>query len=73
MGLEKKIESVRLELSKVSSRSPNQPLNRNLKEKVDKIMHEFNNKLSRPGAYLGLKQKLQRLSRDTVEEVNVPG
>ncbi|XP_028783705.1 acetyl-coenzyme A carboxylase carboxyl transferase subunit alpha, chloroplastic, partial [Neltuma alba] len=61
VGLEEKIESVRLELSKVSSRSPNQPLDRNLKEKLDTIMQEFNNKLSRPGAYMGLKQKLQKL------------
>nr|UZQ19727.1 acetyl-coenzyme A carboxylase carboxyl transferase subunit alpha [Gleditsia microphylla] len=61
MGLEEKIESVKLELSKVSNRSPNQPLDRNLKEKVDKIMQEFNSKLSQRDAYLGLKQKLQKL------------
>jgi len=56
MGLEEKIEFVKLELSK-----PNQPLNHNLKIKVDQIMQEFNSKLSQPGAYLGLKQKLQKL------------
>lgn len=61
MGLEERIESVKLELSKVSDHSPNQPLNRNLQEEVDKIMQEFNRKLSQPGAYLGLKQKLQKL------------
>lgn len=61
MGLEEKIESVKLELSKPSNQSPDQPLNQNIQEKVDKIMQEFNSKLSQPGAYLGLKHKLQKL------------
>ncbi|TQE03840.1 hypothetical protein C1H46_010504 [Malus baccata] len=55
MGLQEKLEAVKLELSKASEHTPSQPLNRNLKEKVDKIMQEFNHNLSRPGAYLGLK------------------
>ena len=62
MGLQEKLESVQLELSTTSQDSPNQPLNRSLKEKVDKIMQEFNQNLSRPGAYLGLKQKLEKLN-----------
>ncbi|XP_059651439.1 acetyl-coenzyme A carboxylase carboxyl transferase subunit alpha, chloroplastic-like [Cornus florida] len=58
MGLQDKIESLKLELSK----APNQPLNRALKEKADKIMQEFNQNLSPPGAYLGLKEKLEKLN-----------
>lgn len=62
MGLQEKLEAVKLELSKASEHTPSQPLNRNLKEKVDKIMQEFNHNLSQPGAYLGLKQKLEKLN-----------
>ncbi|CAL2241634.1 unnamed protein product [Prunus armeniaca] len=62
MGLQEKLESVKLELSKASKDTSSQPLNRNLKEKVDKIMQEFNHNLSQPGAYLGLKQKLEKLN-----------
>ncbi|PRQ57959.1 putative acetyl-CoA carboxylase [Rosa chinensis] len=62
MGLEEKLESVKLELSIASQDTPSQPLNPSLKEKVDKIMQEFNHNLSRPGAYLGLKQKLEKLN-----------
>ncbi|KAA3462214.1 acetyl-coenzyme A carboxylase carboxyl transferase subunit alpha, chloroplastic-like [Gossypium australe] len=59
MGLQEKLESLKLELSRASD---NQTLNRNLKVKVDKLMQEFKQNLSRPGAYLGLKQKLEKLS-----------
>ena len=59
MGLGEKLESLKLELSRAPD---NHPLSRNLKEKVDKLMHEFKQNLSRPGAYLGLKQKLEKLS-----------
>ncbi|KDP28655.1 hypothetical protein JCGZ_14426 [Jatropha curcas] len=62
MGLQEKLEAVKLELSKAPNRVPNQPLNRNLKEKADKIMEEFKQNLSRTGAYLGLKQKLEKLN-----------
>ncbi|EEF50499.1 acetyl-coenzyme A carboxylase carboxyl transferase subunit alpha, chloroplastic [Ricinus communis] len=62
MGLQEKLELVKLELSKAPNRPPNQPLNRNLKEKVDKIMEDFKLNLSRPGAYLALKHKLQKLN-----------
>ncbi|CAK9134438.1 unnamed protein product [Ilex paraguariensis] len=62
MGLQNKIELLKLELSRASNHSQNQPLNQGLKEKADKIMEEFKQKLLRPGAYLGLKQKLQKLS-----------
>lgn len=58
MDLAEKVQSAKMELSKVSS---NQPLNSNLKEKVDKIVKEMKTKMSQPGAYLGLKQKLQKL------------
>ncbi|XP_023540641.1 acetyl-coenzyme A carboxylase carboxyl transferase subunit alpha, chloroplastic-like [Cucurbita pepo subsp. pepo] len=61
MGLEQKLESLQLELSKASNGSSKQPLSRNQKEKVDKIMQEFKLKLSKPGSYLGLKQKLEKL------------
>ncbi|KAK9910499.1 hypothetical protein M0R45_034458 [Rubus argutus] len=61
MSLQEKLESVKLELSKTSQSTPSQPLNHSLEEKVDKIMQEFNHNLSRPGAYLGLKQKLEKL------------
>ncbi|XP_062090299.1 acetyl-coenzyme A carboxylase carboxyl transferase subunit alpha, chloroplastic-like [Humulus lupulus] len=62
MGLQEKLESLTLELSKALIGPPNQPLNRSLKEKVDKIMEEFTRNLSRPGVYLGLKQKLEKLN-----------
>ncbi|XP_057435610.1 acetyl-coenzyme A carboxylase carboxyl transferase subunit alpha, chloroplastic-like [Lotus japonicus] len=69
MGLTEKVQSVMKELSsKASNDSPNQqPLDGNLKEKVDKIMQEIKSKMSQPGAYLGLKQKLQKL--DTVNRL----
>lgn len=62
MDLQEKLESVKLELSKTPIGPPNQPLNSSLKEKVDKIMEEFKSNLSRPGAYPGLKQKLEKLN-----------
>lgn len=62
MGLQEKLESVKLELSKSPAGPPNQPLNHSLQEKVDKIMEEFKRNLSRPGAYLALKQKLGKLN-----------
>ncbi|KAL6128751.1 hypothetical protein ACLB2K_072106 [Fragaria x ananassa] len=62
MGLQEKLEAVQLELSTASQDTPSQALSRSLKEKVDKIMQEFNHNLSRPGAYLGLKQKLKKLN-----------
>ncbi|XP_011035868.1 PREDICTED: acetyl-coenzyme A carboxylase carboxyl transferase subunit alpha, chloroplastic-like [Populus euphratica] len=58
MGLQEKLESVKLELSTASNDHPN----RHLKEKVDQIMQEFQHNLARPGAYLGLKQKLEKLN-----------
>ncbi|KAI3444575.1 hypothetical protein Pfo_001240 [Paulownia fortunei] len=60
MGLIDKIESLNLELAR--SPNPDQALNQSLKEKADKIVQEFKRNLSRPGAYLGLKQKLQTLN-----------
>ncbi|KAG5219142.1 acetyl-coenzyme carboxylase carboxyl transferase [Salix suchowensis] len=62
MGLQEKLESVKLELSKASNDQPNKPANRHLKEKVNQIMKEFQHNLARPGAYLGLKQKLEKLN-----------
>ncbi|KAG6582604.1 Acetyl-coenzyme A carboxylase carboxyl transferase subunit alpha, chloroplastic, partial [Cucurbita argyrosperma subsp. sororia] len=61
MGLQEKLESLKLELSKAPKGSPNQPLSGNLKEKADKIMQEFKQNLSKPGSYMGLKQKLEKL------------
>lgn len=60
MGLQDKILSLKLELERSSN--PKQAIDRHLKEKADEIVQEFKQKLSRPGAYLGLKQKLQTLS-----------
>ncbi|KAM0945146.1 putative acetyl-CoA carboxylase [Dioscorea sansibarensis] len=62
MGLQEKLEAVKMELSKSSSNSKDQTLNPVLKEKVDRLVQEFNVNLSRPGSFLGLKQKLQTLS-----------
>lgn len=59
MGLIDQIESLNLELAR--SPNPDQALNQGLKEKANKLVQEFKKKLSRPGAYLGLKQKLQTL------------
>lgn len=63
MGLIDQIESLNLELAR--SPDPDQALNQSLKEKADKIVQEFKRNLSRPGAYLGLKQKLQTLNMVT--------
>ncbi|KAI5647267.1 hypothetical protein M9H77_33272 [Catharanthus roseus] len=60
MGLQDKILSLKLELERSSN--PKQAIDRHLKEKADEIVQEFKQNLSRPGAYLGLKQKLQTLS-----------
>lgn len=59
MGLIDQIESLNLELAR--SPNPDQALNQGLKEKANKLVQEFKKKLSRPGTYLGLKQKLQTL------------
>ncbi|XP_022147446.1 acetyl-coenzyme A carboxylase carboxyl transferase subunit alpha, chloroplastic-like [Momordica charantia] len=61
MGLQEKLESLKLELSQPPNGLPNQPLSRSLKEKSDKLMQEFKQNLSKPGSYLGLKQKLEKL------------
>lgn len=59
MGLQDQVESLKLELARAPS---NQSLGMPLKEKADKIVREFKRNLSRPGAYLRLKQKLQTLT-----------
>lgn len=59
MGLVDQIESLNLELAR--SANTDNSTNQDLKEKADKIILEFKIKLSRPGAYLGLKRKLQTL------------
>ncbi|KAL2233915.1 acetyl-coenzyme A carboxylase carboxyl transferase subunit alpha, chloroplastic [Sesamum indicum] len=60
MGLIDQIKSLNLELAR--SPNPDQASNRRLKEKADKIVQEFKRNLSQPGAYIGLKQKLQMLN-----------
>ncbi|KAH6789486.1 acetyl Co-enzyme a carboxylase carboxyltransferase alpha subunit [Perilla frutescens var. frutescens] len=60
MGLIDQIESLNLELAR--SPDPDKAKSQGLKEKADKIVQEFKRNLSRPGAYLGLKQKLQTLN-----------
>lgn len=62
MGLQEKLESLKMDLSKSPSESPDETLSPVLKEKADRLMQEFKHNLSRPGSYLGLKQKLQMLS-----------
>ncbi|KAL8495308.1 hypothetical protein ACS0TY_019457 [Phlomoides rotata] len=57
MGLMDRIESLNLELAK--SPNPDQALMKSLDEKADKIVQEFKTNLSHPGAYLGLKKRLQ--------------
>lgn len=59
MGLIDRIEALNLELAR--SPNPDKAMNQNLKEKADKLVQEFKRNLSRPGAYLGLKKKLQTL------------
>ncbi|KZV26731.1 acetyl-coenzyme A carboxylase carboxyl transferase subunit alpha, chloroplastic-like [Dorcoceras hygrometricum] len=59
MGLVDQIESLNLELA--SSANTNNSTNQDLNKKADRIILEFKEKLSRPGAYLGLKRKLQTL------------
>lgn len=62
MGMQDKIASLKLELSRAPDRPPNQQLSQGLKEKADKIIQEFKHNLSKPGAYIRLKQKLLKLS-----------
>lgn len=62
MGLQEKLESLKMEISKSPSESPDETLSPILKEKADGLLQEFKHNLSRPGSYLGLKQKLQMLS-----------
>ncbi|KAI3958403.1 hypothetical protein MKW98_011091 [Papaver atlanticum] len=62
MGLQEKLLNLKMELSKESDNATNQPLNGALKEKVEKLMREFNHNLSQPGAYPELKQKLKKLN-----------
>nr|AJQ20611.1 Carboxyltransferase alpha Subunit [Salvia miltiorrhiza] len=59
MGLIDQIESLNLELAR--SPDPEKAMNVDLKERADKLVQEFKRNLSRPGAYLGLKRKLQTL------------
>ena len=63
MGMQERLKAVKLEMSKAPAGLPNQPLGHELKEKVDAIMEDFARHLSRPGAYLGLKQKLEKLNK----------
>lgn len=59
MGLQEKVESLKLELSK----SPDEALNPGLQEKADRVMQEFKHGLARPGSFLSLKQKLEMLAQ----------
>ncbi|CAA6655630.1 unnamed protein product [Spirodela intermedia] len=61
MGLQEKLEAIKMELSKSSTASES-ALSPNVKERADKLAQEFNLALSRPGSYLGLKQKLETLT-----------
>lgn len=61
MGLQEKLEAIKMELSKSSTASES-TLSASLKERADKLAQEFNLALSRPGSYLGLKQKLETLT-----------
>lgn len=63
MGLQEKLEAIKMELSKSPSDSPDQTVSPALKEKADRLVQEFNQNLSRPGSYIGLKQKLEMLSK----------
>ena len=58
LGLQEKLEAIKLELSKSTSAD----LSPSLKERADKLAQEFNLGLSRPGSFLSLKQKLQTLT-----------
>lgn len=59
MGLQEKVKSLKMELSK----SPDQPLNPIVKGKADRLFEEFKHGLSRPGSFLELKQKLEMLNQ----------
>uniref|UniRef100_A0A1D1ZBJ7 Acetyl-coenzyme A carboxylase carboxyl transferase subunit alpha, chloroplastic n=1 Tax=Anthurium amnicola TaxID=1678845 RepID=A0A1D1ZBJ7_9ARAE len=58
MGLQEKLEAIKMELCK-SSETSDSILSPSLKERVDKLAQEFNQALSRPASYLSLKQKLK--------------
>ncbi|XP_073012524.1 acetyl-coenzyme A carboxylase carboxyl transferase subunit alpha, chloroplastic [Typha latifolia] len=60
MGLQEKLEALKMELSK--SNASDQTLSPALKEKVDRLMQEFKYNLSLPGSHMALKQKLEMLS-----------
>lgn len=61
MGLQEKVKAIKLEISK-SSTGPDQPLSPVLQGKIDRLVQDFSQGLSRPGSYLGLKQKLETLN-----------
>ncbi|KAJ6842759.1 acetyl-coenzyme A carboxylase carboxyl transferase subunit alpha, chloroplastic-like [Iris pallida] len=74
MGLQEKLESLKMELSKSPSDSPDQALTSSAKEKVNKLMQEFKYNLSRPGSYIALKQKLKTLAEvNKVMELKTKG
>lgn len=59
MGLQEKLESLKMDLSKAPSA---QNLSPTLKDRVDRLVQEFKNNLSTPGSFDGLKQKHKMLA-----------
>lgn len=57
MGLQEELESLKLELAK----SSDPLLSLALKEKAERLMQDFKLKLSKPGEFMGLKEKLAKL------------
>lgn len=57
MGLQGELESINLEISK----SSDQLVTSDLKERADRLTREFKLKLSKPGEYMELKDKLAKL------------
>ncbi|KAK1290412.1 hypothetical protein QJS10_CPB18g01533 [Acorus calamus] len=62
IGLQEKLEAIKLEFAESSGNSSDQSLSPGLKERVDKLVQEFNSCLSRPGSYVPLKQKLKMVT-----------
>ncbi|XP_021748683.1 acetyl-coenzyme A carboxylase carboxyl transferase subunit alpha, chloroplastic-like [Chenopodium quinoa] len=56
MGLQGELESLKLDLAN----SSNPLLSLTLRDKADRLMQEFKLKLSKPGEYMGLKEKLAK-------------
>lgn len=68
LGLQEELENLRNELSK----SPSETVDPTLKERVDRLVQEFRQKLDHPESFPQLKQKLEVLSKVNILQNQIP-